>query len=398
MFVGSYFSILLILRFFFVYLSLLFFFRSPTEMKLYILEECIVILVHSKLKWCAKGPARPRFAHELRCAMAPACEILVMVSLLKASLVVFSAAADKLELGYYSETCPNLEEILATSAKLKLAEAPTTPAAVVRLLFHDCFIEGCDASIMITSTPDNLAERDAEVNRDLAGDGFDAVVRAKAAVEAECPGVVSCADILVIIARNFIELTGGPSYPVLKGRKDGFISEAARVQDNLPGSTLNLHQLLRNFKSKGLDMEDLVVLSGAHTFGFAHCKQFHKRLYNFSRDRAMDPRLPPVFASSLKAACPERGDDPGLVLPFDPSTPFAFDNSYYKTLVAGNALLISDETLLAKRKTREMIREFARDEQKFYQEFGAAMQRLSSVGVKVGSDGDVRRDCTAFDR
>lgn len=66
-------------------------------------------------------------------------------------------------------------------------------------------MQGCDASILIQS-PKGDAEKDADDNLSLAGDGFDAVTRAKQAVEAACPGVVSCADILVLAARDVVAL------------------------------------------------------------------------------------------------------------------------------------------------------------------------------------------------
>ena len=66
-------------------------------------------------------------------------------------------------------------------------------------------LQGCDASVIIASR-DNDAEKDAPDNVSLAGDGFDTVVRAKAEVEKKCPGVVSCADILAIAARDVVTM------------------------------------------------------------------------------------------------------------------------------------------------------------------------------------------------
>ena len=51
-----------------------------------------------------------------------------------------------------------------------------------------------------------MAEKDAEENRDLRVEGFETVRKAKALVEGKCPGVVSCADILAIAARDYVHL------------------------------------------------------------------------------------------------------------------------------------------------------------------------------------------------
>lgn len=66
-------------------------------------------------------------------------------------------------------------------------------------------LQGCDASVLIAS-PNGDAEKDAEDNLSLAGDGFDTVIKAKQAVEAVCPAVVSCADVLAIAARDVVAL------------------------------------------------------------------------------------------------------------------------------------------------------------------------------------------------
>jgi Peroxidase len=69
-------------------------------------------------------------------------------------------------------------------------------------------LQGCDASILIAPVPGSRmkVEREMEENKNLAAEAFEAVNIAKAAVENKCPGVVSCADILALAARDFVHL------------------------------------------------------------------------------------------------------------------------------------------------------------------------------------------------
>lgn len=58
---------------------------------------------------------------------------------------------------------------------------------------------------MIASSS-NTAEKDHPDNLSLAGDGFDTVIKAKAAVDAvaSCKNKVSCADILTMATRDVV--------------------------------------------------------------------------------------------------------------------------------------------------------------------------------------------------
>ncbi|VAI19509.1 unnamed protein product [Triticum turgidum subsp. durum] len=129
-----------------------------------------------------------------------------------AAVVAVAAGGEaKLSPDHYRRTCPRVESIVRSAVARKVRATFVTVPATLRLFFHDCFVQGCDASVMIASGS-NDAEKDAPDNQSLAGDGFDTVVRAKAAVEKACPGVVSCADVLALAARDVVSMVNMPSF------------------------------------------------------------------------------------------------------------------------------------------------------------------------------------------
>ncbi|KAA8519718.1 hypothetical protein F0562_013974 [Nyssa sinensis] len=303
----------------------------------------------------------------------------------------------QLSVDYYAKSCPQLDELVASVTAQQFKEVPVSGPATIRLFFHDCFVEGCDGSILISTRPgsEELAEKDAQDNKDLAEEAFDTIKKAKALVESKCPGVVSCADILAIAARDFVHLTGGPYYQVKKGRWDGRISMASMVHSNLPRANSSIDELLKLFNSKGLTLNDLVVLSGAHTIGFAHCGHFVSRLYDYKGTKLPDPAIDPRLLKALKMSCPHYGGNADVVAPFDVITPFSFDNTYYGNLEANLGLLATDQALFLDPRTKPLVQALAKDKQKFFQAFSVAMEKMGSIGVKRGSKhGEKRKDCS----
>ncbi|EMS50398.1 Peroxidase 35 [Triticum urartu] len=317
--------------------------------------------------------------------------------------------------GYYSASCPNVEAIVQAAVALKVQQTPVAVGATVRLFFHDCFVQGCDASVIIVSTANNTAEKDHVSNLSLAGDGFDTVIKAKAAVDTQCPSpnLVSCADILTMATRDVIGLAGGPAYPVELGRLDGLVSTASNVDGNLPPPSFNLDQLTAMFAANNLSQADMIALSAAHTVGFAHCGTFTGRIQTAAADPTMDPGDAPNVQSygilarnlqnlyamvwnTLLAACPA-GVDPNVALEIDPVTPHAFDNQYFINLQKGMGLLTSDQVLYADARSRPTVDAWAANSSDFEAAFVAAMTSLGRVGVKTDPAlGNIRRDCAVL--
>ncbi|KAM3276551.1 hypothetical protein ACQJBY_044769 [Aegilops geniculata] len=141
------------------------------------------------------------------------CFCLLAVAAVVAAAAAAAGVEAKLSPDHYRTTCPRVESIVRSAVARKVRATFVTVPATLRLFFHDCFVQGCDASVMIASGS-NDAEKDAPDNQSLAGDGFDTVVRAKAAVEKACPGVVSCADVLALAARDVVSMVSHRSRSV----------------------------------------------------------------------------------------------------------------------------------------------------------------------------------------
>lgn len=130
-------------------------------------------------------------------------------------------------------------------------------------------LQGCDASILIDSTEDNIAEKEAPPNLTLRG--FEVIDDIKASLEDECKGVVSCADILAMATRDSVALSGGAAYAIPTGRRDSTVSTIANV--HIPSPSFPFSAALSVFQSIGLDLVDMTTLLGIYT-----CTNFYTLL------------------------------------------------------------------------------------------------------------------------
>lgn len=307
-------------------------------------------------------------------------------------LLLLGSASAQLSVGYYSKTCPGAEDIVRKEMIQIFSVAPSLAGPLLRLHFHDCFVRGCDASVLLDSTPDNKAEKDAKPNLSLRG--FGSVERVKAELEKACPNTVSCADILALMARDAVWFTKGPSWPVWLGRKDGRVSIANETKQ-LPPPQANITRLTQMFAAQGLDLKDLVVLSGAHTIGTAHCAAITDRLYNFTGKNNLndvDPFLDANYITKLRSKCSPT--DTTTLIEMDPGSFKTFDTSYYKYVAKIRSAFHSDWALLTDSFTRDYVLKHANGyESEFFQDFADSMIKMGNIGVLTGSQGEIRKKC-----
>ncbi|CAH2056702.1 unnamed protein product, partial [Thlaspi arvense] len=277
------------------------------------------------------------------------------------------ANAYSLKLDYYKKSCPSAKHIAKAITKNFIPG-------------H----QGCDGSVLLNSTKNNKAERDAYPNLSLRG--FQ---------KKKCPGVVSCADILALVAREAVSQIGGPFWLVPLGRRDGRVSTASAATANLPSFAFNITQLKASFASKGLSDKDLVVLSGGHTIGIAHCDAFSDRLYNFNRRGGTDPTMDQNYIDALKKKCPP-GDSTTLV-EMDPGSHRTFDAHYYTLVSKRRGLLQSDAALLKDSATNAYVQLQATTAgSTFMEDFAKSMAKMGKIGVLTGSSGEIRKQCSTI--
>ncbi|XP_010543687.1 PREDICTED: peroxidase 52 [Tarenaya hassleriana] len=292
----------------------------------------------------------------------------------------------QLTTNFYSSSCPNLLSTVRSAMQSAVNREARAGASILRLFFHDCFVNGCDGSILLDDTSNFTGEKNANPNRNSAR-GFDVIDNIKTAVERACPGVVSCADILAVAARDGVVLLGGPNWNVKLGRRDARTASQSGANSNIPAPTSSLSQLISSFGNVGLSTRDMVALSGGHTIGQARCTSFRTRIYN-------ETNINSAFATTRQQTCPRTaGSGDGNLAPLDIQTPANFNNDYFKNLMAQRGLLHSDQELFNGGSTDSIVRTYSSNPATFNSDFVAAMIKMGDISPLTGNSGEIRRNC-----
>ncbi|CAH2078898.1 unnamed protein product [Thlaspi arvense] len=293
-----------------------------------------------------------------------------------------------LDFGLYRNSCPEAESIVYSLVESAVLQDPRMAASLLRLHFHDCF--GCDASVLLDDTEGLVGEKTAPPNLNSLR-GFEVIDSIKSDLESVCPETVSCADILAMAARDSVVVSGGPSWEVEVGRKDGRTASKQAATTSLPSPNSTVPTLISIFQNLGLSQTDMVALSGGHTLGKAKCTSFTARLQPLQTGQPANNGDNLEFLESLQQLCSTFDPSVGITQ-LDLVTPSTFDNQYYVNLLSGEGLLPSDQALAVQDPgTREIVETYAVDQSVFFQDFKNAMVKMG--GITGGSEGEIRRNC-----
>ena len=225
-----------------------------------------------------------------------------------------------------------------TETELKeLIETQIEPAncpGLLRLAFHDAgTFRHHDGTGGVSGSVTTAAELEREEN-----DGLAKSVLIVADIKRTHPQC-SLPDIIAVAGAVAVRLCGGPDIQVGLGRGEDLRPSPT---GRLPDKEDDADSLLQRFAAMGLDGEELVALSGAHTIGDAEDKPF------------TDNRL-------------------------------TFDNSYFQRLVGDTRVshlrfFTSDEALLTVDELKRCCERFAVSQSDFFDAFSRAYQKMTRLG------------------
>ncbi|XP_050205384.1 peroxidase 17 [Mercurialis annua] len=318
---------------------------------------------------------------------------LSLTAFLLLTVIVSTASPLPLRPRFYSETCPEAELIVRNAMRKALIREPRSVASVMRFQFHDCFVNGCDASMLLDDTPNMVGEKLSLSNINSLR-SYEVIDEVKAELEKVCPVTVSCADIIIMASRDAVAMSGGPDWEVKLGREDSLTASQEDADNVMPSPRANASYLIDLFAKFNLSAKDLVALSGSHSIGQARCFSIVFRLYNQSGTGEPDPTIEPMFREKLDKLCPTGGDE-NVTGDLD-STPLVFDNIYFKDLVAGRGFLNSDQTLFTYSETRKYVNRFSKDQSAFFDDFVEGMIKMGDL--QSGRRGEIRSNCRVANR
>ncbi|CAI0466952.1 unnamed protein product, partial [Linum tenue] len=242
---------------------------------------------------------------------------------------------------------------------------------------------GCDASIHIDSGNGSyLYQTEMASSKNFEIRKREVIGFLKSIVEIVCPESVSCADLIVLAAREAVALSGGPWISLPLGRKDSPLPASYELADALlPSPAIGVDGMLKLFGRIGLTVEESVAIMGSHSLGVTHCANIPTR--ETGSGSICQPPGGSLLSSSLSNSSFVQNDPTAVV----------FDNEYYVGAMLGRGVLRVDEEMAKEERTARFVGGFAADQGEFFRAFGSAFVKLAGKGVLTGRQGMVRKEC-----
>jgi peroxidase len=186
---------------------------------------------------------------------------------------------------------------------------------------------------------------------------------------------------------------GGKGWPVVLGRRDSLTShfELANATNTsgLPNPFANLSNTFDNFYLRNFSKDETITLSGAHTFGRAHCSRFTLR---FNDTIGLnDTNVNPILKKEILEFCTP--DPLNTVVDLDVTTPNVFDNAYYKNLGYELGILHTDQILVTTPGSNALVQFYSNQNELFLSAFAEAMIKMQNLSPLTGTEGEIRIKC-----
>lgn len=141
----------------------------------------------------------------------------------------------------------------------------------------------------------------------------------------------------------------------------------------------------------------LYIYIGGHTVGTVTCQVITYRLYNYTAAGGADPSIDTTFLPTLRKLCPFNGDG-WKHIPLDYGSVDKFDHNFFKNLQSSRGILESDQRLWADASTKVVVEQYiglrGLNGLTLNFQFGMAMLKMTNIGVKSGTAGEIRKNCS----
>ncbi|OMO54102.1 Plant peroxidase [Corchorus capsularis] len=282
------------------------------------------------------------------------------------------ASARLLEYDFYRDICPEAEKIIRTRVhqlfKIKAAVAP----ALVRLAFHDCFVETGGPFY-----PLNTGRRDSTA-------AFaDSATNELPSPHADLSETLASFSSKGFDERETVSLLGAHSIGVIH----------CNFFQNRLYNFRGTHQPDPSLDSEALNQMRTTCPKKDLSASPAPSPDFEGSPLPTSRSPSLYNELlaaPPASFDNL-LLLPSKTQK--LAMAYDGTGP-NFGTVYYRSLLQGKGILYADQQLMAGEETGLWVRAYASDSSLYQRDFALAMMKLSNRNVLTAPRGQIRLNCS----